>query len=313
MKLHRILILILAVLAMAEYAQAAVLFQEGFEDGNLSTRGWYDNTTLKLSSTEHLATGQKSVEYHFTVGSKTPEISGGSIRRKFTETESVFIRYYIKHSATWVGSNRSYHPHEIMLLTNLDSDYWGPSVSHLTTYLEENGGYAVLSIQDSLNIDQSRINVDLTATTEQRAVAGCNGSVNDGYVSIDCYGSSSGYRNEKKWKSASPVFQDAAGPYSKTAWHRIEVYFKLNSIVNGKGIADGSVQYWYDGALLIDIRNALLRTGQNPSMKFNQLLIAPYIGDGSPVDQTFWIDDLLVDTAVSDAIAPSPPGNLRVD
>jgi len=29
-------------------------------------------------------------------------------------------------------------------------------------------------------------------------------------------------------------------------------------------------------------------------MKFNQFIIAPWIGDGSPVDQTFWLDGLVV-------------------
>ena len=31
-------------------------------------------------------------------------------------------------------------------------------------------------------------------------------------------------------------------------------------------------------------------------MQFNQLIIAPYIGDGSPVTQTMWIDNLTVGT-----------------
>ena len=45
---------------------------------------------------------------------------------------------------------------------------------------------------------------------------------------------------------------------------------------------------------------ALVLTGAEsrhlPAMKFNQLLVAPYIGDGSPVDQTMWVDDLRVGT-----------------
>jgi hypothetical protein len=40
----------------------------------------------------------------------------------------------------------------------------------------------------------------------------------------------------------------------------------------------------------------MLRTGQYPDMKFNQFMIAPWIGDGSPVDQTFWVDDLTIAT-----------------
>src|SRR5207245_553152 len=55
-------------------------------------------------------------------------------------------------------------------------------------------------------------------------------------------------------------------------------YFQLNSIANGTGVPDGIVRYWFDGQLVIEHANVLLRTGTHPSMKFNQLLIAPYIG-----------------------------------
>ena len=32
-------------------------------------------------------------------------------------------------------------------------------------------------------------------------------------------------------------------------------------------------------------------------MQFNQFLLTPYIGDGSPVDQYMWVDDLVVATS----------------
>ena len=67
-------------------------------------------------------------------------------------------------------------------------------------------------------------------------------------------------------------------------------------IVGGKGVNDGIVQYWFDGRPVIDRHDVLLRTGANPTMQFNQLVIAPYIGDGSPVAQSMWIDDLTVAT-----------------
>ena len=40
----------------------------------------------------------------------------------------------------------------------------------------------------------------------------------------------------------------------------------------------------------------LMRTGANPDMRFNQFIVAPYIGDDSPVDQVMWVDDLVVAT-----------------
>ena len=48
--------------------------------------------------------------------------------------------------------------------------------------------------------------------------------------------------------------------------------------------------------MVISSDRVLLRTGQHPEMRFNQFLMTPYIGDGSPVDQTLWVDDLTVAT-----------------
>jgi hypothetical protein len=84
----------------------------------------------------------------------------------------------------------------------------------------------------------------------------------------------------------------------------------MNSIVNGKAVRDGVIQYWYDGNLILNFTNVVIRTGQNPNMKFNQFLIGPYIGVGSPVDQTFWIDKLVLATEPQSQLAP--PQNLIV-
>jgi hypothetical protein len=288
-----------AGISFAAEVVAPLPFQEKFEDADLASRGWYDNTMLKLSTQEHLPGSRSSVEFHFPRGAKVPELSEGSIRKKFSESDSVYVSFHIKHSSNWIGSGMPYHPHEFYILTNVDGgecgDYCGLSVGHLTDYIEENGGKPALEIQDVLNIDQSRIGQDLTNITEQRAVAGCNGySGADGAGPEDCYRYKGGYRNDKTWRASDVYFQNAKGPYYKGDWHHVEAFFKLNSITNGKGVADGVLQYWYDGNLIMNHDNVLFRTGQHPSMKFNQFIIAPYIGDGSPVDQTIWIDDLTI-------------------
>ena len=313
---------LLAVLLFPGRSFSAVLFTEKFDDANLSSRGWYDNTTIKLSTSEHTTGSVSSAEYHFAKGATVPEISGGSIRKKFIESETVYIGYYVKHSTNWIGSGLPYQPHEIYVLTNMDGgacgDYCGLSVDHLTAYIEENSGEPVLAIQDVLNIDQSKIGQDLTLTTEQRAVAGCNGySRADGSDPEDCYVAGSSYRNSKTWRTTTAFFQDSPGLYYKGDWHHVEVFFKLNSVVSGKGVADGVLQYWYDDVLIMNHGNVLYRTGQYPSMKFNQFVIAPYIGDGSPVDQALWIDDLVVATSrptisAPNGTIPSSPRNLRV-
>lgn len=293
------------------YSQT-ILFQEDFENSSLASRGWYDNTTPVLSTIEHVTGSSSSLEFRWLPGATTP-ISGASMRRKFAESDSVYIRYYVKYSANYTGSNRAYHPHEFYVLTNLNPDYSGLAYTNLTAYVEQNEGTPQLAIQDGKNIDESRIGVNLVGVTENRAVAGCNGS-GDSYGDGLCYTVGSAHWNNKIWKANGVYFRDTTGPYYKGDWHLVEAYFKLNSIVNGRGIADGQIKYWYDGVLLIDHSDVMLRTGQYPTMKFNQFVIGPYIGDGSPVDQSFWVDDLVVATGRtgSGTSAPAPPRNLRV-
>jgi hypothetical protein len=272
-----------------------LLFQEDFDDADFASRGWYDNTDLELSATEHITGSTSSAEFHFEQGATTPT-SGGAIRRKLLEAENIYVSYHVKYSSNWVGSNRTYHPHEFLILTNLDDDWVGPAYTHMTAYVEQNNGEPLLAIQDAQNIDESNIGVDLTGTTEDRAVAGCNGD-SDGYGEGSCYLVGSVHRNGKGWRAGNVYFTDAQGPYYKNDWHFVEAFFEVNSISEGKGIADGVIRYWYDGQLIIDHDDVVLRTAQHPDMAFNQFMIAPWIGDGSPVDQTFWVDDLTVATS----------------
>ena len=270
-----------------------VLFQEGFEDANLAARGWYDNPSPLLSTTEHVTGSASSIEYKFLAGATTPT-AGSALRHKFAASDSVYLSYYVKYSSNWVGSQKPYHPHEFHFLTTLDSDWSGLSFDHLTVYVEQNGGTPLIGIQDGSNVDQTRIGVDLTSTTEFRGVAGCNGS-SDGYPD-NCYLAGSQYVNEKKWRAASQYFSDTPGAFYKNDWHLVEAYIKLNTVSGGKGVNDGVVQYWFDGQPVLDLHNVLLRTGANATMQFNQLIIAPYIGDGSPVTQSVWFDNVTVAT-----------------
>ncbi|HYT71567.1 MAG TPA: Ig-like domain-containing protein, partial [Gemmatimonadales bacterium] len=293
---------------------AAVLVQEGFEDGSFASRGWYDNTGMATTTAQDVS-GSRALEVHFVAGGKTPTW-GGAARHLFKESESVYLSYWVKYSANWVGSGRSYHPHEFLFLTNENDVYSGLSFTHLTAYVEhsyQNGGIPVLQLQDGQNVDQSGIGVDLSGVTESRAAAGCNGNA-DGYAT-NCYNQGDGkYTNEKKFSAGQPSFMPNPGPGYKGDWHFVEAYFKLNAIQSGKGVANGIVRYWFDGRLVIERTNVLMRTGAHAGMKFNQLAVAPWIGDGSPVDQTMWADNLTVatDRVAGWGTVPAPVASVTV-
>ena len=272
-----------------------ILFQENFEDANFADRGWYDLSGGTLSSSEHIPSSAKSLECSFLQGGQICS-SGNPKRHKFPESDSVYVSYWVKYSSNYTGSNHPYHPHEFYIMTNLSGDWDGPAYTHLTAYIEQNEGTPRLAIQDGQNVDTIQIGQNLVNVTENRAIAGCNGD-SDGYGNGDCYPVGVGeYWNGKSYNADKIYFSDFPGQYYKSDWHHVEAYFKLNSISGGKGNADGIIQYWFDGQLIVDHNNTMMRTAQYPNIKFNQFLIAPYIGDGSPVDQTFWIDDLTVAT-----------------
>jgi hypothetical protein len=292
----------------------ATLVQENFDDSKFSSRGWYDTTAAlsSISTTTHYQ-GIGSYECHF-VTAGTNCIGGDPRRHKFTPTNSVYLSYWVLHSPNWQGSGltKSYHPHVFYLMTNLDGDYAGMANSHLTAYVEENKGYPVLYLQDGMNIDTTQIGVDLTNITENRAVDGCNGTQpNIGQDSVSCYLLNGTQDNGILWRGPTAYFFDSM---AKTQWHHVEAYYQLNSISNNIGQPDGIIRYWYDGQIVINQQNVIIRTGAHPTMQFNQLILSPYIGDGSPVDQFMWIDNLTVSTSpqVSTTLVPSPPTNLRL-
>lgn len=277
-----------------------ILLQEKFDDASLASRGWYDGAGGTISTTEHIQGSLGSFECRFLPGA-TGCNAGAPRRHLFTSSNSVYVSFWIKHSSNWVGSGKPYHPHIFYILSNKEEGDWdGLANNFLALYIDETLGYPVLEMQDGKNIDVNNIGVNLVGITENRAVAGCNGTPPDiGQHLADCYydTQNGGQRNGTTWFGPTAYFLNAN---QKNQWHHIEAYYKLNTISNGIGQPNGIVRYWYDGHLEIDHSNVILRTGKNPDMLLKQLVIAPWISDGSPVDQTFWIDELVV--------ADQPPG-----
>lgn len=275
-----------------------LLFQENFEDANLGSRGWYDNTSAVISTTEHVTGSSASSQYHFLAGATIPT-SGESQRHKFTPSNSLYVSFYVKHSSNWIGSGQADHPHEFYILSTLDGDYDGPSQSFLDVYIEENyqnGGKPRLAMQDnkSVNYNNGPLPNNLIGVTENRSTGGCNGVVESNIYS-ECFDFGTYWYNSKQL-SGPVVFQPNPGPGYKGDWNFVEAYFQLNTIVNGVGQANGVMQYWFNGTLIIDRHDILFRTGAHPTLQFSQFLIAPYIGAGSPVDQSMWIDNLRLAT-----------------
>jgi hypothetical protein len=268
-----------------------VLFTETFANASFAARGWYD-----ISSTDWVASPAPSglpgaLRMTWTAGQTNATTR--TMRRLFSPTDRIYIKYQQSFGANWVGSGQSYHPHMVMCLSELDGDYGNTADSFLAFYCETNyqsGNRPAVKFQDNQYVAAGSIGSNVS---EARATSGANGQ--QGYAdSWDLYadsGVSQGWYNSRNLVGA---VQMAAG---NTAWHTVEVEVVLNTVSGGIGQTDGICRYWWDGVLVWERTNLIMRTGTRPTLRFNQFLLTPYIGDGSPVTQTTYMGDLTVATA----------------
>jgi hypothetical protein len=151
----------------------------------------------------------------------------------------------------------------------------------------------------------------LLGSTAAHAVAGGNGPQNQatpsgaGYYCAALCNTTPIHANGTNWDSASANLRN-------NTWHRVEVYVAMNSVSGGVPQANGIIRFWVDGVLAVERTNVYLRTAQFATQKFNQLVLSPYIGNGSPVAQDMWIDNLVVANQRSGSQNIPAPMNLRV-
>ncbi|OLE19290.1 MAG: hypothetical protein AUG88_01275 [Actinobacteria bacterium 13_1_20CM_4_68_12] len=287
------------VTASAPTSGGTVLLQENFQDAGFSGRGWYDDYILPVTTAQHMPGATSALELRMAPGA-TGGTFGTSARHLFPATSTLYVSYWVKYSDNWVGSASPDHPHEFYVLSNQDGQYAPLADDWLTTYIETNfmggAGTPRISVQDNLAINRSMgtTPLNLIGVTEQRSVSGCNGMLETNLFS-ECYGS--GTYNDKQFnRVGTAVFKAQPGAGYKGNWNHVEVYLAMNSIVGGVGIPDGVIQYWLNGVLAIDRHDVMFRTGARANLAFAQFVIGPYIGGGSPVDQTMWVDNLTLAT-----------------
>jgi hypothetical protein len=220
--------------------------------------------------------------------------------------EGLTVSYDIRFSENWnfAAADTLFPPNLLYLLTNADGQWGNPVTSHLTLFVDHLDGRVNLGMRDILNIDTQRLGQDLTRETETRAVAGGNGS-SDKYPGA-AYEKDGSVFNLKHIVSPSVYFSDTPGNNYKGDWHHVSAHVQLNSIVDGKAVANGVVRLSCDGELVLNYTDVVFRTGQFPEMKFNQLLLLPYIVSGAAADQSVWLDNLQVSREEQDLPVPEP-------
>ena len=264
MRICRVVCLAVLAAATGHAAEPAAHFREAFDDARLLERGWYDGDRFVIDARRPLK-GSGCIEYRWTAGSTTPVESAG-VRRLFEPSDTVYLRFALRLSKDWGWTERAYHPHLIQFMTTENAKYHGPAASRLTVMIEPWNGKLRLGAQDIQNQDAPH------GLTQGPLRGGFNGKLYD---------------------SRDVLFDD-------DAWHTVEALFQLNTldVQADRPIADGVVRGWFDGRLVIDRTDVVLRSTDYPRMRFNQMLLKPYFGPGLlPHEQTLWIDDLTVGPA----------------
>jgi len=293
---------------------ADLLFSESFENTSWSARGWYDSATQ--GSIVSGGQSGNALQWAWSSGATKPT-NGNAIRNTFAATDEMYVSVYMKYASTWRGSQQTYHPHMILFPSTLDSSYSALANNYLNTYIEAVSDVGspyiirpVLALQDSLRVNTSFGTPpnNITATTENRSVNHCNGylSGQDSGTLQVCYSTGGGsWYSATAWKGSSTVIP-------KDQWVKVDTHFKMNTIVGGIAQPDGIMRQWIDGVLWLDKSNIVYRTNQDATKRWDKVVLAPYIGDGSPITQTMWIDELRIYDGVpwGDTTPPSIPTSL---
>ena len=239
-----------------------LLFSERFDDADLAKRDWYDGGKFRIAADARAGNGCLQYEWP---DRKSAAIGSSPVRHSLEPTDEVFLRFYLRLSKGWGWSGKGFHPHLAHFLTTENAKFAGPAATHLTVYIEPVDGKLRLAAQDIQNKDKPH------GLTQGPLKGGYNATVYD---------------------SKDRLFTD-------DRWHCIEAQFRLNTLdfKNDCPNRDGIVRAWFDGELVIEHENVVLRSTDFPTMKFNQFFLAPYFGPGLvPHAQKLWIDELAVGT-----------------
>lgn len=295
-------------------ARADLIFSESFEDNNWSTRGWYDGTdSVGVQSGGHIG---NALRWSWSSGASQPT-GFSTIRNSFAQTDELFIEYYIKFDSGWRGSGLNYHPHMIHLLSTDDGIWQGLSRTNNSIYLE-----AITDTGSPYNIvptiatqDYLRTNTsfgmppnNLVAITETRSAYHCNTPASLSGATGVCYNDGGGWYSANMWDSPEIIID-------RDQWTKVEAYFRKNTFGGGVANFDGLMRMWINDELAIDANTVLYAANAYSGTRWDKIVLAPWIGDGSPIDQSMWLDEFKIYDSLlggADTTPPSFPSGLNV-
>jgi hypothetical protein len=272
-----------------------LIFYESFSDNSWTARGWYDGT----DSTGSTAGGYIGNGLRWAWSSSATKPTGFStIRKQFTSQDKILVEYYTKFDTGWEGSGLSYHPHMIHLMSTDDTAYQSLSAAHNNLYLEAisdtSSPYTIRPMfggQDTyrVNTGVGTVPNNLVGITEIRSAFSCNTPYTlTGATSGGCDNLGGGiYYSATSWRA-----QNVTIPMNE--WVRVRYYIKKNTFTNNVANFDGIIRVWIGDTLAIEDTAMMYAANAHADTEWDKIVFAPYIGNGSPKNQTMWIDELKV-------------------
>ena len=114
-----------------------IFLNEHFNDGRLSSRGWFDAANI-ATDTIGCYSGSGCAKFSWANGQTRP--TGVTVYRyAIPATDKLYVSFYWKFDSTWIGSRQPYHPHLLYILSDLDYNadpYSSLAQNYLQTYIE---------------------------------------------------------------------------------------------------------------------------------------------------------------------------------
>jgi len=255
-------VLLLALTLLASATNAAILFQEDFEDEKLAARGfidiakWGEGKSLSIAGSPEVKanTGQRCLKIRYAQGD-----TGGWVHHLFPGVREVYCRYYRLFPADWEWP-KGYGPHDTLLYAGR---FNVPTDTDLSVYL------------DFWKSAETYVRV---ATARQKWGYGGYGEL------LRKYG---GVANRTPY-NVGPADRVLPGQ-----WHCVEYYARLSD----PGVENGCLRLWVNGKLVSELDGIPLVDEQHGGILFDRWMLGPYFHGGSHKEQCNYLDSLVVGTS----------------
>ena len=281
----------------------------GLQPGNLvmTDEGW-DSEPWYDGSPGPIVDG--ALYWHWTQGNTTPD--GTTVARRYigASLTEFLVEFEILLDPNWRGSGGNWHPHIFNLLSVDDGEWQGPALAHSCVYFEwlaettpPYDTYMLFAHQDARRVNKNHGSLpnDLTSITENRSSNNCNTPwAWNGYTHGTCYA----YTNDFHYSSSGATATTGAMP--KGQWFRVWYYVKNNTFTSGVANKDGILRMWMNDTLTYESTATIFTAGAFAYSAWDKFLLAPYIEQGSPINQYCYVRNLKIYDGMGEDFDPGP-------